>query len=121
VRCNDLTQLFERSGGAATTTELLHMGINDDYDALEATIDALKCRTGCHYLIIFEYFGLKNGSHGTVISLKVKTCYLTIRFREEYWNGVLFQKLKGREHVSYVFKRLEPMREKYVRIPFHLK
>jgi hypothetical protein len=29
MRCNDLTQLFKHSEGAATITELLHMGIND--------------------------------------------------------------------------------------------
>jgi hypothetical protein len=84
VRCNDLTQLFKRSEGAATTTELLHMGINDDYDALEAAVDALKCRTGCHYLNVFRYSSFEKRKSWNSNVLRVKTCYLTIRFIEEY-------------------------------------
>ena len=50
AKSNEVTQLFKSLGGAATTTKLLHMGINDHYDALTTTIDTLSVRLGIHYL-----------------------------------------------------------------------
>jgi hypothetical protein len=52
VRCNDLTQLFKHFGDTELQQNYYTWVLMTNYGTLEATIDTLKCRTGCHYLVI---------------------------------------------------------------------